>query len=118
MFTKLSLFFVYRNLLQTADAWWVRLSRRLNYGTAALVAAYYTAATIVSIFECTPINTAWKTTTPGTCINFGAFLYTTATMNVITSLLVIFIPLPALLRMRHQGSEIAQLIGLILLGFM
>lgn len=117
MFTKLSLFFVYRGLLQTADTWWVRLSRGLNYFTAAVVTGYYTAATFVSIFECAPVEKAWKTSIPGVCINTSAFLYATAGMNVVTSLLIIFIPLPVLLRTQHRKTEVAQLIGLILLGF-
>lgn len=117
MFTKLSLFFVYRGLLLIGNTFWVRLSRGLNYFTAAIVAGYYTAATFVSIFECSPVEKAWKTSTPGTCINTSAFLYTTAGMNVITSLLIIFIPLPVLLRIMYRKTEVAQLIGLILLGF-
>jgi len=117
MFTKLSLFFVYRGILETVDTWWVRLSRILNYVTAFIVAGYYTAATIISIFECTPVEKAWKTSLPGKCINTSSFLYATAGMDVITSLLIIFIPIPVLLRTKHRKSEVAQLIGLILLGF-
>jgi hypothetical protein len=39
-------------------------------------------------------------------------------MNIITSVLVICLPLPALFRMDKRRSEVSQLIFLILLGVM
>ena len=44
------------------------------------------------------------------------FRYCTAAANILTSVLVIATPLPALSRMRHTTPEITGLMGLILLG--
>lgn len=44
------------------------------------------------------------------------FRYCTAAANILTSVLVIATPLPALGRMRHTAPEITGLMGLILLG--
>ena len=44
------------------------------------------------------------------------FRYCTAAANILTSVLVIATPLPALGRMRHTTPEVTGLMGLILLG--
>ncbi|CEJ90320.1 hypothetical protein VHEMI06111 [[Torrubiella] hemipterigena] len=116
LFTKLSLFFVYYDLLDQVESLSVALSRAVNYFTAIIVFGYYTAATFVSVFACTPIYKSWAPKTEGYCINNGAFLYSTAAANILTSLLLIGIPLPLLLRTRFRKREITQLVGLILLG--
>lgn len=116
LFTKLSLFFVYYDLLDQVESLSVALSRAVNYFTAILVFGYYTAATFVSVFACVPIYKSWTPKADGYCINNGAFLYSTAAANILTSLLLIGIPLPLLLRTRFRKREITQLVGLILLG--
>jgi hypothetical protein len=94
----------------------IRISGIANNVTAVVVVGYYGAATLVSIFSCTPVNKAWETKEKGTCIDSQAFLYSTAACNVITSLLLISIPLPLLLRQKHRRTETTQLLFLILLG--
>jgi hypothetical protein len=116
MFTKISLFFIYRDLFSHIDATMIRVTRLLNYITAFLVVGYYGSATLVSIFSCTPITKAWKYNEPGRCINSHTFLYSTAACNIFTSLLLISIPIPLLLRTKHHKTETTQLLFLILLG--
>ena len=116
MFTKLSLFFVYRGLFKTADTFWIRFCRGLNYFTASLVVVYYSAAFLVAIFECTPVDKMWHPNKPGNCINKAAFFYATGVVNVTTSLLVISTPLPVLFGTKHRRTEVNQVLGLILLG--
>lgn len=99
-----------------ADTLWIRFCRGLNYFTAFLVVAYYSAAILVTIFECTPVDKMWYPDKPGTCINKAAFFYATGTVNVTTSLLVISTPLPVLFRTQHRRAETNQVLGLILLG--
>lgn len=118
MFTKISLFFIYRDLFSLIDAPVIQITRLLNYITAIVVVGYYGSATVVSIFSCTPVTKAWKTSQPGTCINAHAFLYSTAICNIITSLLLISIPIPLLLRTKHHKAETTQLLFLVLLGFL
>lgn len=116
LFTKLSLFFIYRDLFAQVDSTIIRITNAANYVTAFIVISYYGAATLVSIFSCTPVTKAWKPSQKGTCINSHAFLYSTAACNIITSLLLISIPIPLLLRTKHRKTESTQLLFLILLG--
>ena len=116
LFTKLSLFFVYRDLFAQVESIIIRITSAANYVTAFIVVSYYGAATLVSIFSCTPVSKAWKPSEHGTCIDSHAFLYSTASCNIITSVLLIAIPIPLLLRTKHHRTETTQLLFLILLG--
>ena len=116
--TKLSLCLVYHSLFQKADSKVVRYSRILNYATGFFVATYYFAAFIAVTFQCTPVAKSWEPTLPGTCVNIRAIRYVTSIVNIVTSLLVIGLPLPVLFMMKHRGSELKQIIVLVLLGLM
>ncbi|KAH8756403.1 hypothetical protein F5882DRAFT_385132 [Hyaloscypha sp. PMI_1271] len=116
MFTKLSLVFIYRRLFQTTSTALIRFCRGLNYFLTILIVGYYSAAFLIVIFECTPVDKSWHRHKPGTCINKYIFFYFTGAVNITTSLLVISMPLPVLVKLKHRKTEITQLLGLILLG--
>ncbi|KAH6664020.1 hypothetical protein B0J14DRAFT_250433 [Halenospora varia] len=116
MMTKLSLCLVYHHLFQKADSKVVRYSRIVNYATGFFIATYYFAVFIAVTFQCTPVAKSWDTTIPGTCVNIRAIRFVTSVVNIVTSLLVIGLPLPVLFKMKHRGSELKQIIILVLLG--
>ncbi|EOD46297.1 putative integral membrane protein [Neofusicoccum parvum UCRNP2] len=116
LFTKLSLCLVYAQLFKRADSLTVRITRVLVYLTTFVVVGYYGAATIVSIFQCTPIEKSYFSKTPGNCIDLVQFRFSGHAVNIITSIMVIAIPLPALFQMKDKRPEIKQLLFLILLG--
>lgn len=118
LFAKLSLCLLYMTILSTTNQLIVRISRVLNYITIVVIVCFFTSVTLTTVFGCVPIKKKnWYTQTPGTCINnLMTVNYVTSTVNVVTSLLLIYIPLPILLRMRKRRIEIRQLIALILLG--
>lgn len=117
MFTKLSLVLTYRRLFQqTADIALVRFCRGLNHFLTILIVGYYSAACLIVVFECTPVDKSWHHNKPGTCVNKYIFFYFTGAVNITTSLLIISMPLPVLFKIKHRKTEITQLLGLILLG--
>ncbi|MCJ1458920.1 hypothetical protein MMC28_009296 [Mycoblastus sanguinarius] len=116
MLTKLSICLIYYNMFKRANSGLIRATRMATCGTALLIFCYYMAAFFVSVFECTPVPKSWHSKESGTCINMNKFRLSTAAVNIITSVLVIAIPLPALSKMRHTRPEITELMGLILLG--
>lgn len=118
MMTKLSLCFVYLDLFKKADSKLVRLSRYTNYCTAFLVLTFYFATLIASAFQCSPIQKSWIPKTPGKCVDLRIIRYSTACMNILTSFMVIALPLPVLFSMKRRGSEVTQIILLVLLGLM
>jgi hypothetical protein len=116
LFTKLSLCLIYAGLFKSVDSLTGRVSRFINSATACIVICYYTVAFFLSIFRCSPISKAWISSEPGECINNTALLYSTGCVNIITSLLVIGIPLPVLMQTTSAKNDIAQLLFLVLLG--
>ena len=107
------------DLLSGADSIIVRISRVLNYITLVVVVCFFTAVTLTSVFGCTPIQKNWYPAMEGTCINnLVTVNYVTSTVNVATSLLLIYIPLPVLFTTKQRSIEVKQLIALILLGLM
>ncbi len=118
LFTKLSLCIVYLKVFKRANSRVIKWTRAINYATAFVVVSNYSVAFFVSTFQCSPVSKAWQTKEAGTCFNMTAFRYSNAWINIVTSVLIISTPLPALFRMKQNGSEVTQLMGLILLGVM
>ena len=116
MLTKLSICFGYYGMFKRVNSGLIRATRLVICGTALLVIGYYGAAFFVSIFQCAPVPKTWYSEESGTCIDLDKFRYYNAAVNIITSALVIAIPLPALSKMRHTRPEITGVMGLILLG--
>ncbi|KAJ6789954.1 hypothetical protein PWT90_09689 [Aphanocladium album] len=95
LFSKLSLTFVYRNLMHQVDHPLVKVSRVLNYAIMVVLTGFFTAATLVSMFACQPVYKSWLPKTPGHCIDSKImFNYVTSSVNILTSVCLIYIPLP------------------------
>jgi len=116
--TKLSLCFVYMDLFKKADSKLVRWSRYVNFGTGFFIVTFYFSILVVSIFQCNPVRKSWISKTPGSCVDLKIIRYSTACVNITTSFLVIGLPLPVLFSMKRRGSEVKQIIFLVLLGLM
>lgn len=116
MLTKLSICLIYFDVFKRANSRLIRATRMLTYGTTLLIIGYYVPAFFVSMFQCTPVSKSWNSKESGTCIDLDEFRFYTAAANIITSVLVIATPLPALSKMRHTRPEVADIMGLILLG--
>lgn len=119
LFSKLSLTFVYRDLIRHVDHSLVKASRFLNYLLMIVLTGFFTAATLVSMFACTPVYKSWLPKTPGYCIDTTLmFNYVTGSVNVLTSICLICIPLPVLYLAKNRRIEIKQLTALVLFGLM
>ncbi|OBT38692.1 hypothetical protein VE00_10842 [Pseudogymnoascus sp. WSF 3629] len=117
LFSKLSLTFVYRDLIRFVDHPLIKFSRMVNYTLMVVLAGFFTAATLVSMFACNPVYKSWLPKTPGHCIDTTVmFNYVTGSVNVSTSICLICIPLPVLYLAKNKRIEVKQLTALILFG--
>ncbi|KAJ3475116.1 hypothetical protein NLG97_g9570 [Lecanicillium saksenae] len=117
LFSKLSLTFVYRNLMHQVDHPLVKASRMLNYTLMIVLTGFFTSATLVSMFACQPIYKSWLPKTPGHCIDSKImFNYVTSSVNILTSVCLICIPLPVLYLAKNKRIEVKQLTALVLFG--
>lgn len=119
LFSKLSLTFVYRDLIHLVDHPVVAVSRFVNYTLMVVLAGFFSAATLVSMFACDPIHKSWLPKTPGHCVDTTImFNYVTSSVNVSTSICLLCIPLPVLYLAKNKRIEVKQLTALILFGLM
>ncbi|KAH8129148.1 hypothetical protein LI328DRAFT_128706 [Trichoderma asperelloides] len=118
LFSKLSLTFVYHDLMDPRlEFTLIRISRAVNYFLMVVIAGFFTAATLVSMFACNPIYKSWLPKTPGKCIDTTImFNYVTSGINIFTSACLICIPLPVLYLSKNKGIEVKQLTALVLFG--
>ncbi|KAH8706074.1 hypothetical protein GQ44DRAFT_716349 [Phaeosphaeriaceae sp. PMI808] len=115
---KLSLCFLYHTICSTSTGRLMHRTRLAIWCTIVLIVGIYLSALLVSIFQCTPIRKIWDPKIAGVCVDLTQFRYSMAIFNIVTSLVVITLPIPVLLKLKHQRPEIKQLIALILLGLL
>jgi hypothetical protein len=117
MCSKLSLCFVYRNLLTVSDIRTVVISKWVNYTLMVVLTGFFTAATFVVSFACTPVQKSWRQELPGHCVDTEImFNYVTSAINIATSAVLIIIPMPVLYLAKRKRIEVKQLIALVMLG--
>ena len=85
-------------------------------GVGLLVIAYQTAQILSAILQCTPPKRLWDPETPGTCIDFLAVTIATGTLNVVTEVLILALPMPMLWQLKLPTSKKRMLSFVFLVG--
>ncbi|KAI1798972.1 hypothetical protein F4811DRAFT_558304 [Daldinia bambusicola] len=84
---------------------------------SAFVAAWCISATVVSIFQCTPIEFAWDTSIEGGfCINYGLLVLVAGVINVISDFVILALPIPMILRLQVTKHKRIQLVFIFATG--
>jgi len=66
---------------------------------------FYTAHTLVEIFECNPREKIWDHTVAGTCVNVDVLILVTAVLNVISDFSLLLLPIVAVWRLQLRKSQ-------------
>lgn len=66
---------------------------RLFQSLIWLNACFYIANVLSVIFQCSPIDKAWLASTPGSCVDTNLNLVITGSINVISDVLILLLPL-------------------------
>ncbi|KAF2448177.1 hypothetical protein P171DRAFT_428288 [Karstenula rhodostoma CBS 690.94] len=109
---KISICFCYLRI--AADKHFARLVK----GTIYFIATFGVIGVIVCLTQCIPLHQMWNFTgVPlGTCVNTTAFFYTTSSINIITDIWIIALPIPTLLKIQRANREKLGLIFVFGLG--
>lgn len=91
-FTKLSILLLYLRLLVPTR--WSPLWTTIQI-FIAISASFYTAITIVKIFQCSPRERAWDKTVQGSCIDLPVLLQVSGLFNTISDALILLVPVRA-----------------------
>ncbi|KAH7305265.1 hypothetical protein B0I35DRAFT_444256 [Stachybotrys elegans] len=93
-----------------------RMTRIHIYILLGLSWAWGIATFFVTIFQCTPIEKAWKPMIPGTCIDLLSYLWGNSVPNFIIDWLILAIPILPVWRLQMRGVQKSLVAGSLALG--
>ncbi|KAK2800272.1 hypothetical protein FQN51_006180 [Onygenales sp. PD_10] len=110
--TKISILLLYRRIFMRQ--WFLATCSILT----GIIIAFTTATVFASIFQCTPIEYAFKKKLPGggTCISLAAFWYANATFNILSDLVLIALPAPVISTLQLPRKSKIALCGIFAVG--
>ncbi|KAK8080936.1 hypothetical protein PG997_008754 [Apiospora hydei] len=85
-----------------------RRFRHACHGTIAFVIAFSIATFTVTIFSCAPVRyfyLGWAGDTAGTCIDINAFWFSQATVNIVTDLWIMALPIPQIFKLDLERKK-------------
>ncbi|KAF2468574.1 uncharacterized protein BDR25DRAFT_344281 [Lindgomyces ingoldianus] len=91
--------------------------RRACMTMMAICISWTVSYVFVAIFQCTPIHRTWDRTVPGHCINFFWHRWSNAISNLVTDLIIFFMPMPVIMRLKMSVGNKIGLIVLFSMGF-
>jgi len=99
---KLTILMIYRRVFVPRR--WTPFDIILRIFESILV-LFYTAITIVKIFECTPRERIWKRSLPGTCIDIPALLNVSGMFNFVTDVLILLVPVKSVWTLQMKKKQ-------------
>jgi fucose permease len=102
MTTKTSILVFYLSLSKTQ-----KIFRWATFGTLAVVNVGGLALTLLNIMQCQPVQAAWETpvSASASCTNIVTIYLSSAPLNIITDLTILFLPMPILTSMRLPRKQ-------------
>ncbi|KAF3920952.1 hypothetical protein ABW20_dc0106517 [Dactylellina cionopaga] len=87
------------------------------WATVGLVIAYTITIIFVYMFECPKPSMSWAVTFPTGCMSLPALYYSSASVNILTDLIILVLPIPILITLQVQRRKRIALIGIFFIGF-
>ncbi|MCJ1373573.1 hypothetical protein MMC20_004801 [Loxospora ochrophaea] len=84
------------------------------YTVIGIVASYYTASFVATIFECNPVQGSWMKQLHPKCINTNSFFFANAGFNIASDVMIMVLPIPILNTLQITKK---QRVGLFLVFF-
>lgn len=87
-------------------------------GISIAIAGWTLGAVVTWLAQCKPITKAWNTEEPGTCINFYLFALLINSINLVTDVVILVLPVPIILKLNTTtGKKISLLCAFGIGGF-
>lgn len=107
---KFSVLFLYRRLFPQLEF------RRILEWYGYLVLLYTTIFLVLDIFHCRPVSGAWRIDKPSNCLNMDIIWLVGGSLNAVTDIGALCLPMPLLWRLRVEKEKRLQVMGVFLLG--
>jgi hypothetical protein len=88
---------------------WIMMGVCIAYGIWALISNF---------FLCSPVPYFWDKTIKGRCLSEQANWFTSAGINIVTDLIILALPMPAVRQLQLPGRSKLALMGVFALGGM
>ncbi|MCJ1252151.1 hypothetical protein MMC30_009389 [Trapelia coarctata] len=88
----------------------------LIWGLVAINSLLYTAIGLVTIFQCTPRERIWNPLIPGTCVNEYAVFISGASMNLVSDLILLILPLHSVWKLQMKLKRKLQVSAVFATG--
>jgi hypothetical protein len=111
-FTKLSILLFYRRVFPS------RNFHRILWAVGAFILAYSITSSMVNLLQCLPIEANWNPELAATakCVHFGTELIAISTINAVTDLALLILPMPMLWGLHTSRNKKIQLMVIFALG--
>lgn len=113
---KLAILMFYYALLNIIDLW-----KRVIYIVGAIIMSYSIALFFALLFACNPIHKNWDSpskTTQGSCVSRPGLYLAMAITNVVTDLMLIWIPIPTIARLHVPRAQKIGIVAIFGIGFL
>lgn len=108
--TKFSILFQYLRIFPS------RPFRISCYVAMGVVASYSTWAIVSGFVNCVPIAKFWDRSIQGYCLSFEALWFFNASMNILTDLALLIMPMPLLSQLQLPRMQKIALVGVFAIG--
>lgn len=71
---------------------------------------------LLVVFQCSPINASWNLSVQGQCIRLNTAFIVLGSLNALTDIIALCLPMPFLWRLHTDRAKKLQLIGVFSLG--
>ena len=107
-----ALFFYYRIFGKTSHWFYVAL-----WVVGTLNAAWFVAACLSTLFQCTPIEKSWSPVKGGHCFSQWSWFLGTAIPSTVVDLCILLMPLLMLWRLQASKTRRSMITGVFLCGY-
>lgn len=112
VFVKLTFLFQYFRVLATQEM------RKIYIAVIAVVTCWTLSQVFVSIFGCWPISGFWDDSIGARCIPTRPYWYINAAGHILTDIVILVLPIPAISRLKLPRRQRYILMGIFCLGFL
>lgn len=84
------------------------------YMTLFVVGGLWICGIFVTLFQCDPVDQAWKIDPNRKCINYVNYLYASSAVNVFTDIVLCILPIPHLWKLSESSPKTSLNFVLIL----
>lgn len=86
------------------------------YVVLGVVATYTLWASLSAFLNCIPVQKFWEPETPGYCLNFEALWFFNASVNMVTDLTILILPMPVLSHLQLPKKQKIAIMAVFAVG--